>query len=321
MVRISIHTSAQAMEKLRRVWEFIRKQAPGTIFQNFDWNLLAARTFSDREQPFVVLAEASYGVAIVPAVRRISNGSLWLLGEELFDYRTFFHAGKEEVLRCALAALAQADASLEVVAIREVDRNPILEDLRLEPFSAAPWVTQTDVSAEEFRAHHGRLARNLRRFQRQGFEVRFHNGANSALLRSIYESKAKHDPTSLFHDRRRVEFMVEAGQLHPSRVEILTLESGTELAAALVTFREPTVRRFYTCFFCARFAKLSPAMVLIHEVTRRSLDSGLDCDYMTGEQAYKLRLATGSMRLHRLRATPGQLAEVRRTAGHLRRAV
>ena len=39
-----------------------------------------------------------------------------------------------------------------------------------------------------------------------------------------------------------------------------------------------------------------------------SLAEGLDCDYMTGAQPYKLRLATGSMPLFRLRATPRQLA-------------
>jgi CelD/BcsL family acetyltransferase involved in cellulose biosynthesis len=68
------------------------------------------------------------------------------------------------------------------------------------------------------------------------------------------------------------------------------------------------VRRFYTCLFSADHAKLSPALTLIHEVTRESLDAGLDCDYMTGEQGYKLRLATSSVPLYRLRATPERLA-------------
>lgn len=308
MVRIRIYTSARAMEQLRRVWEFIRKQGQGTIFQNFEWNLLAARTFADLEEPFIVLAEASYGVAIVPAARRISDGSLRLLGEELFDYRMVLHAGEEDVLRCALAALARAGGPFEAVAIREVDRNAVLEELKLEPFTAAPWVNHTEISGEELSARHARLARNLRRFQRQGFEVKSYSGENSALVQSIYESKARYDPGSLFHDGRRVDFMVRAGQLQSSCFEIFTLESGSELAAALITFREPTVRRFYTCMFCARFAKLSPAMVLIHEVTCRSLNSGLNCDYMTGEQGYKLRLATGSMKLYRLRATAEQLA-------------
>src|SRR5262249_11531800 len=54
--------------------------------------------------------------------------------------------------------------------------------------------------------------------------------------------------------------------------------------------------------------KHSPALSLIYEVTRRSLAAGLDCDYMTGEQPYKMRLATASNPLYRLQATPEQLA-------------
>ena len=319
MVRIRIHTSTRAVEQIRRLWEFISKQGQGTIFQNFEWNLLAAQTFADREEPFVVVAEASSGLAIIPAVRR-SDACLRLIGEELFDYRGFLHAGEEEILRSALATLAQPGTPLEVVAIRECDRRPVLDNLNLQPFTIAPSVERARISAEQFGSKHLRLARNLRRFNRQGFMVRTHSGQNSRLVRSIYQGKAEHDPASLFHDPLRVEFMVEAAQLYPSRFEIFTLESSTDLAAALVTFREPAVRRFYTCFFSVRFAKLSPAMALIHEVTRQSLSAGLDCDYMTGEQGYKLRLATGSMPLFRLRADSPQLAALGKGLRTLRRA-
>lgn len=307
MVHIRIYTSLLALEQLRRLWEFVRKQGQGTTFQNFDWNLLAARTFMHREEPFVIVAEASYGVAMIPAVIRPLDGSLRLLGEELFDYRGFLHVGEEEVLRSALGAVAQTGGSLEIVALRECDRNAVVEDLPLQPFTIAPSVCRTDISAEQFGHRHQRLARNLRRFQRQGFEIRTYSGENSSLLRAIYEAKAQHDPASLFHDPLRVDFMVEAGRLLAARFEVFTLESGGRLAAALVTFREDAVRRFYTCLFDAHFAKLSPAMVLIQEITTRSLQSDLDCDYMTGEQGYKMRLATNSMPLYRLCATPGEL--------------
>ena len=309
MLHIQIHSSPRELEQLRPLWESIRKNGQGTLFQDFEWNLLAARKFSHREMPFVVSAAASYGVAIVPAVRCRQN-RLRLLGEELFDYRGFLHDGEEEVLRSALAALAEAEQRLEVVAVRECDRRALMEELELAPFSAAPLISKADISAEDFGAKHNRLGRNLRRFQRRGFELRVYNGKNSALLRSLYVAKAAHDPASLFHDPLRVEFIVEAARLQPSRCEIFTLESGPQLAAALVTLREETVRRFYTCYFCQEFAKLSPAMALLHEATRQSLAAGLDCDYMTGEQGYKLRLATSSMPLYRLRATPEQLARL-----------
>jgi len=305
---IRVHNSTRELEQLRPLWESIYTEGQSTIFQNFDWNLLAARIFSSREEPFVVSAETSYGVAIVPAVLRRSDSTIRLLGEELFDYRGFLHDGEDEVLRSALTTLAQLERPLEVVAVRECDRRAALEDLELTPFAAAPLVSCAEITADEFRAAHERLPRNLRRFERMGFELRTHSGENSGLLHSIYELKAAQEHASLFHDQCRVRFIVEAARMQPVRCEVFTLERASRLAAALVTFRDDAYRRFYTCWFDPEFHKLSPAMVLIHEITRQSLASGINCDYMTGEHPYKLRLATSSMPLYRLQATPEQLA-------------
>jgi hypothetical protein len=68
------------------------------VFQRFDLNLLAAERFAAREKPYVVSAEPSGGAAIVPAVLRHSDGSIRLLGEELFDYRAVLHKGDDAVL-------------------------------------------------------------------------------------------------------------------------------------------------------------------------------------------------------------------------------
>jgi len=223
-------------------------------------------------------------------------------------------------LRAAFAALAQSGAPLEVTAVRECDRHAITRELQLVPFTAAPAVNRSEISAEEFGAMHNRLGRNLRRFLRRGFELKLHSGKNSGLLRAIYERNATVDPASLFHDPLRIEFIVEAAQLEPNRCEVFTIESGSQLAAALVTFREASVRRFYTCYFSAEFARLSPSMTLIHEVTRQSLAAGLDCDYLTGEQGYKLRLATSATPLYKLRATPEQLAALSERTAAMRRA-
>lgn len=307
MSTIGIHTSLQELKTLRPLWDSLYLQGRSTLFQKFDLNLLAARQFLDREEPFVVSAETSYGAAIVPAVRRLHDGSLRLLGEEMFDYRAFLHDGDEDILRSALAALAEAAGPLEVLAVRECDRLVVMDELELLSFTGAPAVNCDQISADEFGRIHHRLGRNLRRFHRQGIELRMHSGDNSELVRTIYRAKAGHDPRSLFHDPLRVEFMVEAARLQGQQCEVFTLESASELVAALVTFRDDQVRRFYTCYFSGAHAKLSPSMCLIHEVTRQSLASGLNCDYMTGEHGYKLRLATGSVPLYRLRASVEQL--------------
>ncbi len=296
----------------RPLWESLCTAGRYTVFQNFDLNLLAAARFAEREEPYVVCAESPNGAAIVPAALRRSDRTIRLLGEELFDYRPFLHCGEDKVLRAALGALAELGRPLEIVAMREGDLGGITDDLKMTPFAAAPGVSSAHVSAEAFAAAHTRLARNLRRMERLGFALRRYDGDNPQLLRSIYAAKAWQSEASLFHDSVRVEFMVSAAGLMPGAFEVFTLESDGKRAAAVVTLIDGRWRRFYTGWFAPEYEKHSPALALIYEITRRSLADGLDCDYMTGEQPYKMRLATKSVRLYRVQATAERLAKVAR---------
>jgi CelD/BcsL family acetyltransferase involved in cellulose biosynthesis len=311
--KITICSSAGELLHFRPLWEALCAAANHTVFQRFELNQLAAEKFADREQPYVVCAEALSGAAIVPAVLRHGEGSIRLLGEELFDYRCFLHQGDDRVLRAALAALAPLQRPLEIVAMREPDRCAVIDELPLLPFAAAPGVSCTQISAEQFAAAHTRLARNLRRLEKLGFELRTYDGWNPQLLRSIYAGKAAQRRSSLFHDSGRIEFLASAAALIPDVFEIFTLENGPLMAAALVTLRDGSCRRFYTGWFAPEYEKHSPALALIYEVTRQSLAVGLDCDYMTGEQPYKMRLASSSVPLYRVRATAQQLAAAVRT--------
>jgi CelD/BcsL family acetyltransferase involved in cellulose biosynthesis len=184
------------MLRIRSQWEALCADGRYTVFQNFELNLLSAERFAEREEPYVVCAESERGAAIVPATLRRSDGTTRLLGEELFDYRTFLHRGDDEVLRTALEALAELGRPLEIVAIRESDRDIVTDELELMPFAAAPGVSCEHVSAEQFAAGHTRLARNLRRLERLGFELKSYDGANPYLLRSIYTSKAERGSNS-----------------------------------------------------------------------------------------------------------------------------
>jgi hypothetical protein len=280
--------------------------------------MLAARMFAKREAPCVVYAESSGGEAIIPAVIRDEGGRpiLRLIGEELFDYRTVLYAGDDDALRDALGRLAELGLSLHITALRQSDARNLPAELALERFTVAPGVSRRQLSAETFAQMHLRLARNLRRMQKLGFELQSYDGSHSRLLRTIYRVKAEQDPDSLFRDPLRREFMVQAALLDPTRVEIFALENGSHLGAALVTIVDRGARRFYTCWFSPELAKHSPALSLIYEVTRLSLDTGLDCDYMTGEQPYKLRLATSAVQLFHLHASPAQLASAAQPSVH-----
>jgi CelD/BcsL family acetyltransferase involved in cellulose biosynthesis len=293
---------------MRPLWEQMCVGGEYTVFQNFQFNLLAAEKFADREQPYVVCAEGPHGAAIIPAVLRRSDNSIRLLGEELFDYRGFLHCGDDQALRAALTELASLGHPLEIVGMRETDRSRVSNELQVLPFAAAPCVRRVDISSEQFAAAHSRLARNLRRLERLGFERRTYNGANPEIIRTIFAGKAAQLAESLFHDLARIEFLVSAAELMPEVFEIFTLENGAVMAAAVVTLLDRGIRRFYTGWFAPEHEKHSPALALIYEITRQSLAAGLDCDYMTGEQPYKMRLATSSVPLYKVKATAEQLA-------------
>lgn len=302
-LKITVCRSAEEMLRIRPLWEALRAAGKYTVFQSFDLNLLAADRFAEREEPYVVCVESERGAAIVPASVRLSDGTIRLLGEELFDYRAFLHRGDDALLRCALGALAELGHPLEIVALRGSERSVVTDELELLPFATAPGVRREQISAESFAAAHTRLARNLRRMERLGFALKTYDGANPELLRAIYEAKARQSDTSLFHDSTRIDFLVSAAALMPHIFEIFTLENGEQRTAAVVTFRDGECRRFYTGWFGAECEKHSPALSLIYEVTRQSLADGLDCDYMTGEQGYKMRLATDLVKLFRVRTT------------------
>jgi hypothetical protein len=208
--------------------------------------------------------------------------------------------------------LAEIGHPLEIVALRGSERSVVADELNLLPFAAAPGVSCEQISAESFAGAHTRLARNLRRMERLGFALKTYDGTNPEPLRAIYEAKARQSDTSLFHDSMRIEFLVNAAALMPHVFEIFTLENGDQRAAAVVTLRDGKCRRFYTGWFGIEYEKHSPALSLIYEVTRQSLVEGLDCDYMTGEQGYKMRLATDLVKLFRVRATAAELAAAAR---------
>lgn len=318
MSKVTVCRSARDLIKIEPLWRFLCSESDATVFQNFDLNLLAAQSFCGKEEPYVVAVEASFGAAIVPAVLRESDDSLRLLGEELFDYRKFLHAGDDGVLREALAVLATLRRPLEVIALRKSDCCDTYSELNLEAFCSAPMLRSGDMTADELSQAHTRLGRNLRRLHRLGYELKSYDGDNPQLLRAIYGGKAVQDSNSLFHDTDRIQFLVNAALLQPEIFEIFTLECGSQVGAALVTLLDGRTRRFYSGWFSPEIGKHSPALTLIYEVSRQTLAAGWDCDYMTGEQPYKLRLAKSSVPLFKLKATPEELRDYAHAAAELK---
>ena len=281
------------------------------MFQTFAWNETAARVFGGREPVQVIVIENDSEAAIIPACRR--KESTGLIGERLFDYRDAISA-EGSILTGAWSNIAGLGSPFEITAVRGDNSVACWEGLAIEPFANAPAVLRGSISADEFLHAHNRLGRHSRRIRKHGFDLHRHSGLDRDLIRMIYERKGgQGSPESnLFCDSLRREFMVEICA-HPETVcDVFTYETAGDVVAALVTFRDGGWRRFYTVYYDQRWGSLSPGQVLLYEITAQSLAEGLDCDFMTGEYPYKLRLATDVVPLYRVSATPAQLRQAAR---------
>jgi CelD/BcsL family acetyltransferase involved in cellulose biosynthesis len=311
--RVVIAQNISEIASLRGLWERLCARSQGsTLFQAFALNELAA-SVRGGERPFVVAAETSSGAAIIPAA--ISDGTLTLLGDCLFDYRDILSDGDPEALSLAWQALAEPGLPLNIIGIRHDGHRETWEAMGWERWCAAPCVPRSAMSADEFCAAHSRLGSRLRKLERTGVELKHYTGGDSRLVRWIYEQKAQ-QPTgefaNVFADPRRVDFMLAWCCMADRQCEIFCFEAGSDIVSALVTFRDYSnpaapARRFYTIYFDPRWEKFSPGTVLVYEVARRTLAEGLDADFMTGEQSHKLRMATSSLPLYRVTAQPAAM--------------
>jgi CelD/BcsL family acetyltransferase involved in cellulose biosynthesis len=314
--RSAIIETRQDMHRIRPLWEELEQQPGMTMFQSYAWNATALTVFGQRETPRIVYVESDAGAALVPAVIGRRCGKVHLAGEALFDYRNALVAGDASVLARAWERIAKWGMPLEVRALRGDHMKDAWSGLDVKFFANAPRL-RASADAEEFVKTRNRLGRFTRRLRRGGVEYRRYMGANRALVRHIYEKKAEQDiSTNLFRDPLRREFMMAITA--QTRCDIFAYESAGGLVAALVTFRDGNVRRFYTTYFDERWAKESPGQVLLFEASAESLREGLECDYMTGEYLYKNRFADGMVPLYEVSATPERL---RAAAGRVKEPV
>ncbi|HJT01463.1 MAG TPA: GNAT family N-acetyltransferase [Terriglobales bacterium] len=298
MLRKMVARSPAEVDLLRPAWENLYRTCTKTLFQCFSWNRLAALLFAAREEPYVVLLESDAGAALIPGA--IADHGFTLLGEALFDYRDVLASGDPSLLRQAWQEVAALKLPIFFAALRGQERRRAWEDFAPYPFVSAPCVLTSSSSAEQLATAHTRIASRWRKILRQGVEFRREPNPSTELLRRIYQLKAAQLPANLFRDAARINFLTAAARLGEAPCDVYTLTQGSTLVAALVTFRDGNTRRFYTTYYDHAWAHFSPGIVLLFEVTRLSLEEGLNCDYMTGEQPHKVRLATVRVPLFRV---------------------
>ncbi len=313
-LRKTVARSVEELDRLQPLWNELLRQGPKTLFQGFEWNRLAVEMFDDRLLPVVCAVENDNGAAIIPAAINRQANRLELLGETLFDYRDLLHVGDRSLLHAAWQMMADLKLPLSVTVVQSGNAAAYWQDFELEEFARAPWVDATQLTAEQFRLLHTRAARQLRRMRREGVSLHQYSGTQREQVRRIYRLKCDQFPgdvANIFRDARRREFMVAIAAAEAENCRLFTLEDGVGcIVAALVTFLDGGIRRFYTIYFDLRWAAYSPGVALVFEATAFSLEQGLSCDYMTGEYPYKLRFANASRMLYRVQASAGQLAAI-----------
>lgn len=310
--QITIARSASEMDRIAPLWNDLLKSQAHTIFQRFSWNRLAAHIFGDRLTVRVLAVESDAGAAIIPAAINHATRQIELIGEALFDYRDVLHAGDPAVLHVAWQQMARCGNALCITAVNGAGARERWQEFPVAPFATAPQVERALVDESDFRLAHSRLGRQMRRLARLGASLHVYSGGNSEAIRRLYDCKRTHfAEDNLFFDQRRCDFIVAAAGLEGSNCELFMLETRDgSLAAGLLTFRDRNVRRFYTIYFDPEWARYSPGVALLYEVTARSLGEGLSCDYMTGEQPYKLRLANASRTLYRVEVRAQELEKI-----------
>lgn len=311
MLRIETLRSAHELDRVKSRWRWLERQCSGSLFHSYDLNRKAAEWFAARETPHVIVAESNSGMAIIPAVRR--ERELGLIGETLFDYRDVLSAGEPAVLERAWQKLAKEGVGLEVTALRGEESRRRWQSLVPTEFCNAPTTRRCDLSAAEFVAAHKKSAKASRRLAREGLSLIRRKGGRAArgIAEWVYRRKMEWSGKSanLFADRRRQDFMLHIATSWIGNCEIWSYEDiNSDIAAALVTFRHGQYRHFYTIHHDSRWERLSPGQVLIFDVTRETLEEGFDVDFMTGEYAYKNRLATALIPLFRVSASAAQMA-------------
>jgi CelD/BcsL family acetyltransferase involved in cellulose biosynthesis len=309
VLKVETLRSAHELDRLKSRWTWLEAQGDYTLFQSYELNRRAAEWFSARESPHVIVAESDSAIAIIPAVRR--EKELGLIGETLFDYRDVLSAGDPYALEHAWRELARVGLPLEVTALRGGGVRERWESLEPTEFCNAPTTRRRDISAEEFAAAHRKAAKASRRLGREGLRLVRRESDLQPIAEWVYRRKAEWNGKSenLFLDKHRQDIMLYIVKHNVMNCSIWSYETVCgDVAAALVTFQHNAHRHFYTIHHDVRWERFSPGQVLLFDVTRESLAEGLDVDFMTGEYPYKNRLATSTVPLFRVAATPGQMA-------------
>ncbi|HET9785276.1 MAG TPA: GNAT family N-acetyltransferase [Terriglobales bacterium] len=216
-----------------------------------------------------------------------------MIGEGLFDYQDVIgQPGRE----AAEWASGQCESRLQVTGVPvESSQGKFWRQLGVEAqtYSSAP-IRRAGAEADLPRQH----PRQQRRWQAAGARLEPTEGARErhCFLDWLLEQKA-HGLAA--QGRENVLGAAETRWLHamvaaePEAAELWSLRRNGEALAGLLCWSSSAMRYAYTVAYDAQFAELSPGVLALYALLRHTMREGRGFNFLTGEQEFKLRFATG----------------------------
>ncbi len=222
------------------------------------------------------------------------------LGHGLFDYADPL-GPCEELAQTALPVEAGA---WDIRGIRAHSPwRPVFKKLaqaaqgQFQSISAAPFCAGK--SAVELDNEHDRIAGRGRDLERQGvgYEAVRERAERQRLLDQMLQWKQQRmGENNLLHEREAAWLSEMAAY---DFCELWRMGDG-QTWAGFLTWRHGHTRYGYMLAYDLARARFSPGIKLLYAVLRQSLAEGMRFDFLTGEQGFKLRFATGQEQLLRL---------------------
>lgn len=275
------------LEPLGRVWE--RAAGGQSIFQSFSFARHWAAGFGREAELRVGWQEDP--PAVVPLARRA--GPWGLVGEGLFDYLDVIGAAGRAA---ADWVMEQTGGQLQISGVPQANPHAAFWGglpLAAQPFAAAP-VRAAGPEGDLVRQH----PRQQRRWLAAGVElVRVEAaGERRRHLAWMLEHKAG---GLAARAQANVLGAAEAGWLErmverePGVSELWALRRGGDTLAGLLCWLAPALRYAYTIAYEPLAAALSPGILALYALLRHTMREGRGFNFLTGEQDFKLRFATG----------------------------
>ena len=299
------------LSALQTVWEAAAAAARPTVFQHFAFARHWARAFADTAETRIWVSTGdSPAPLLVPLVLRESR--LSLLGDGLFDYLALVGVGRRwQLQEAAERVLGERWSEMNISGVRP---DPVQAafwhslDAEAEPFAAAPQrhPPPGGNAVPLLEREHPRLLSRWRRARREGCylrqetELRLRLELLDWLLAQKNRRCAAQGVTNVLGAREQhwLRLMVEH---EPQLAELWSWRDQNGPLSALLCWRTARVRYAYTIGYGTRAPERSPGILLLFALLRRTMEAGQSFDFLTGEQAFKRRLATCCQPLLRYR--------------------